>query len=78
MSAGMPEVRWVTFTVAESGDMFALPSIGLKMPVVVALDGGRWTAMYGTDGDHSWAAHGDTQDEAIVRLLAARIGVVLP
>jgi len=73
--------RFVSLTISDSpADPFALPDVGVMVFVEAECKLGVWLArtVPTADGDPVWAGCGDSLNEAIIRLLAERIGVRLP
>lgn len=70
----MHETKWVRLVIANSPDLMAVPEVGVLMQVDVTWADGAWHVR-GQQSDASWTATGETQDGAILNLIAARLGL---
>ncbi len=66
--------KWVRLVIADSPDLFALPEVGVFMQVDITWADGAWHVRSG-EGEASWVASGETQDGAILNLIAVRLGL---
>lgn len=68
-------VKQVTFEVSDRNQM-AL-KIGVSLLATLTFANGRWVASHEESRSDFGPVEGATQDEALIRLLAARLGVTL-